>query len=30
MVESLAFSSDGKRLLAAVDGRPVFYDIVAE
>jgi len=30
MVESLAFSPDGKRLLASVDGRPVFYDIVAE
>jgi WD40 repeat protein len=30
MVESLAFSPDGKRLLAAVNGRPVFYDVAAD
>ena len=29
-VEDLAFSPDGKRLLAAVDGRPVFYDLAAD
>jgi WD40 repeat protein len=30
MVQDLAFSPDGQRLLAAVDGRPVFYDVAAE
>lgn len=30
MVQGLAFSPDGERLLAAVDGRPVFYDLTAE